>query len=113
MAQGPQGQWNAERPWPTAGTGANNAASWVPKPETETEAPTVTEDMEHVDLEAKVWAGSVKSFNQDKGWGHIECAETFKYFGKDIFLLKSQLPGPASTIGKGTCVNFRITDNGR
>merc|ERR1719189_256406 len=83
MAQGPQGQWNAERPWPTAGTGANNAASWVPKPETETEAPTVTEDMEHVDLEAKVWTGSVKSFNQEKGWGHIECAETEQMYGKD------------------------------
>jgi len=113
MAQGPQGQWNAERPWPVAGTGASGPAGWGAKSEMETEAPTLTEDMEHVDLESKVWTGSVKSFNQDKGWGHIECAETFKYFSKDIFLLKSQLPGPTSNIGKGTRVNFRISDNGR
>jgi len=99
MAQGPQG--------PSA------AAGWGAKSEMETEVPTVPEDMEGVDFESKVWTGSVKSFNQDKGWGHIECAETFKYFGKDIFLLKSQLPGPAAAIGKGTRVNFRITDNGR
>ena len=56
--------------------------------------------------------GVVKSFNSIKGWGHIECPETFERWGKDVFLLKDQLRG-SSRVSKGDRVSFRVTDKGR
>merc|ERR1719387_264300 len=35
--------------------------------------------------------GTVKAFNEEKGWGHITCANTQAMFGKDMFLLRSAL----------------------
>jgi len=60
---------------------------------------------------AKAYTGAIKSFNPEKGWGHIECPETFALYGKDIFLLRSQLN--EVTPNKGVQVSFTITDNGR
>lgn len=60
-----------------------------------------------------MYTGTVKSFNPDKGWGHIECEETFAHFGKDIFLLRSQLLGGVDKVQKGQPVTFGIADNGR
>mmetsp|Transcript_24647 Transcript_24647/g.70127 ORF Transcript_24647/g.70127 Transcript_24647/m.70127 type:complete len:428 (-) Transcript_24647:56-1339(-) len=57
--------------------------------------------------------GTIKSFNPEKGWGHIECPETFEQYGKDVFLLKSQLQGDVSVVAKGQIVSFCLTDNGR
>lgn len=54
----------------------------------------------------RIFEGSIKSFNQDKGWGHIDCAETRKLYGKDIFLLRSQLNG--AEVGPGDLVTFTI-----
>ena len=56
--------------------------------------------------------GVVKSFNHKKGWGHIECPETFERWGKDVFLLRAQLRG-SSRVSKGDRVSFRVTDKGR
>lgn len=61
----------------------------------------------------QVFSGTVKSFNPEKGWGHIECPETHELFGKDIFLLKSQLQGGLSVVQKGAAVTFSVTDSGR
>merc|ERR1712048_1240276 len=38
---------------------------------------------------AQIFYGTVKSFNEDKGWGHITCAETQAIYGKDMFVLRS------------------------
>mmetsp|Transcript_12649 Transcript_12649/g.40458 ORF Transcript_12649/g.40458 Transcript_12649/m.40458 type:complete len:356 (-) Transcript_12649:92-1159(-) len=59
-----------------------------------------------------VYVGSVKAFHADRGWGHIECSDTFQIYGKDIFLLRSQLQG-ATSVSYGTQVSFRTVDNGR
>ncbi|CAK0874769.1 unnamed protein product, partial [Prorocentrum cordatum] len=48
---------------------------------------------------AMAHTGVVKSFNQQKGWGFIECAETFHIAQKDIFVLKSSLPGGVAAPG--------------
>eukprot|EP00932_Pfiesteria_piscicida_P009613 SRR837773.20367.p1 GENE.SRR837773.20367~~SRR837773.20367.p1 ORF type:complete len:230 (+),score=65.12 SRR837773.20367:52-690(+) len=37
--------------------------------------------------------GTVKSFNESKGFGFIECQELFATFGNDVFLHHSQLGG--------------------
>lgn len=52
--------------------------------------------------------GVIKSFNLQKGWGFIECADTEQVYGKDIFVLKSSLPG--GTANKGDRVTFSIKD---
>jgi len=59
------------------------------------------------------YTGSVKSFNPEKGWGHIECEETFAHFGKDIFLLRSALLGGLLAVQKNQTVTFNIEDKGR
>lgn len=58
------------------------------------------------------YTGTVKSFNPEKGWGHIECPETHEHFGKDVFLLRGQLQG-VTLVSKGDSVQFQLTDNGR
>eukprot|EP00439_Symbiodinium_sp_Y106_P008739 s1668_g1.t1 len=52
------------------------------------------------------FTGVVKSYNPAKGWGHIECEETFKLFGKDIFLLKSRTGN--YTLARGSQVRFTV-----
>jgi len=58
------------------------------------------------------FSGVVKSFNQQKGWGFIECEETHSLYGKDIFVLKSALPG--GNAQPGQVANFDVVegDNG-
>lgn len=52
------------------------------------------------------FAGIVKSFNLDRGWGHIDCPETRAIYGKDIFFMRSQLNG--SMVNRGDSVLFRL-----
>ncbi|CAE7265146.1 cspLA [Symbiodinium natans] len=52
------------------------------------------------------YVGVVKSFNPAKGWGHIECEDTFKLFGKDIFLLRSRTG--SLTLARGSQVTFTV-----
>jgi len=58
---------------------------------------------------AEPHVGIVKSFNPEKGWGHIECDETFALYGKDMFLLRSQFVGMDS-VRKGDPVHFMVQD---
>jgi len=50
--------------------------------------------------------GTVKSFNEEKGWGHIECEAATQTYGKDVFLMKSALNGQEVLVG--ALVAFRI-----
>jgi len=52
--------------------------------------------------------GTVKSWNPEKGWGHIECAATQAMYGKDIFLLRSALGGGSANVMKGQQVRFGV-----
>jgi len=54
------------------------------------------------------YAGTLKSFNSQSGWGFIECPDTFQLYGKDMFVLKTSLPN--GRIEKGTAVSFGVTD---
>merc|ERR1712048_191722 len=55
---------------------------------------------------AQIFYGTVKSFNEDKGWGHITCAETQAIYGKDMFVLRSALAGVS--IKAGDTVSFGV-----
>jgi len=48
----------------------------------------------------------VKSYNDEKGWGHIQCQETEATFGKDMFFLRSSLNGASVT--RGSQVLFTV-----
>lgn len=50
--------------------------------------------------------GVVKGFNEEKGWGHIDCEAATKAYGKDVFLLRSSLNG--ETVGPGTLLSFKV-----
>jgi len=52
------------------------------------------------------YLGQIVDYNEEKGWGFIECKETQLIFGKDIFLLRSSLMG--NTVVTGDKVKFRV-----
>lgn len=54
------------------------------------------------------YAGTVKSFNPGKGWGFIECEETFTLYGKDVFVMRTGLPRGYAE--KGDQVKFTVFD---
>lgn len=54
----------------------------------------------------KPFYGVVKSFNPQKGWGLIDCRETFDIYGKDMFVLKTALPN--NHADAGTSVSFQV-----
>lgn len=55
---------------------------------------------------AEVYFGTIKSFNEEKGWGHISCDGTYKLYGKDMFLMRSALSG--ATCRPGSQVMFGV-----
>jgi len=54
----------------------------------------------------QVFYGTIKSYNSEKGWGHIDCDQTRHIYGKDMFVLRSQLSG--ARVAKGDQVEFRV-----
>ena len=56
------------------------------------------------------FAGVVKSFNLEKGYGFIRCDATFARYGKDVFLLERRLP---AGVVPGSRVSFRVVENRR
>ncbi|CAE8602353.1 unnamed protein product [Polarella glacialis] len=57
------------------------------------------------------YSGQVKTFNDGKGWGFIDCADTKAIFGSDIFFHRNDVSGAAA---QGTQVSFTVdTSNGR
>jgi len=52
------------------------------------------------------FVGTVKLFNQQKGWGMVSCELTQQIYHKDIFFMKSGVPG--GNISTGAKVRFAI-----
>ncbi|CAE8625436.1 unnamed protein product [Polarella glacialis] len=52
--------------------------------------------------------GTVRSYNDEKGWGHVECEAAKKAFGKEIFLLRSALGEASPTMQAGTMLGFKV-----
>lgn len=50
--------------------------------------------------------GILKSFSEEKGWGHITCDATGRLYGKDIFLMRGALNG--QTVQPGTLISFKV-----
>jgi len=59
----------------------------------------------------QVYVGSIKSWNPQKGWGHIACDTTFAIYEKDMFVMRSAIPGGHVTIGDQ--VKFSVVDGQR
>ncbi|CAK9097866.1 unnamed protein product [Durusdinium trenchii] len=57
-------------------------------------------------IEGPTYTGQIVDYNEEKGFGFIECKETQEIYGKDIFLLRSSLNG--LIVSTGDRVNFRI-----
>jgi len=56
----------------------------------------------------QVFFGTIKSYNAEKGWGHIECMQTQAVYGKDMFVLKSALQD-CPEVAPGDYVAFSVT----
>lgn len=54
------------------------------------------------------YVGTIKSFNEHKGWGHIACEQTFAIYGKDMFLLRSELNGQTVKVDNEVKFNVRM-----
>jgi len=67
-------------------------------------------------LAGRVFAGTLKRWNTERGFGHIECKETETMFGKDMFVLKSSFLGvgvnPESIIGSRLRFSLTAGRNG-
>merc|ERR1740121_1753108 len=73
---------------------------------------TNVRSMGHVD-EHQIYAGSVKLFNREKGWGFVTCDETQRLFNKDIFIHKKDLGGHIPTEGESVSFQVIISESGR
>jgi len=60
---------------------------------------------------ARTYIGSIKSFDEDKGFGFIDCAEIRNESGKDVFLLRSKLNGASVRVGDK--VSFTVEDSSK
>jgi len=56
------------------------------------------------DISEERYVGDIKSFNSQKGYGFIECAELFKQFQRDVFIHMNQFEGKKI----GDHVTFKI-----
>lgn len=54
----------------------------------------------------QLYFGVLKSFNEEKGWGHITCEATNKLYGKDVFLMRGALQGQLAQ--QGTLLSFKV-----
>lgn len=59
----------------------------------------------------QVYTGTVKSFNQEKGYGFIVCAETFGQYQSDVFFHKDQAKG--INIGDSAKFTLRLSLKGQ
>eukprot|EP00927_Polykrikos_kofoidii_P048904 TRINITY_DN43073_c0_g1_i1.p1 TRINITY_DN43073_c0_g1~~TRINITY_DN43073_c0_g1_i1.p1 ORF type:complete len:523 (-),score=103.32 TRINITY_DN43073_c0_g1_i1:169-1683(-) len=53
-----------------------------------------------------MYSGIISSYSPTKGWGFIECEQTMQAYGKDIFVLRSEIPG--GMLNKGDAVSFNV-----
>lgn len=56
--------------------------------------------------------GVIKSYDEEKGWGHIECEEARKTFGKDVFFMRDVLKGSTVSAGDAVVFNCEVTPKG-
>jgi hypothetical protein len=52
----------------------------------------------------------MKSVNAEKGWGHISCDATNKIYGKDMFIMKTQLDASGCVAEQTVC--FTVSGSG-
>jgi cold shock CspA family protein len=79
-------------PWPYGGYPS------VPTPAAATPA---------ADPSSTRFQGRIKSFNAEKGYGFIESAEAFQYYGRDVFLHKALI----GDLAVGAVVSFTVESN--
>merc|ERR1712203_472220 len=53
--------------------------------------PTPGQNVDGVETIGEEFVGTIKSFNAQKGWGFIECADLKAVYGNDVFLHHAQL----------------------
>merc|ERR1711865_1085660 len=57
---------------------------------------------------SQTYFGTIKNYNIERGWGHIECPQTKAIYGKDMFVLKSAIQQGAQDAVTGYYVSFTV-----
>jgi len=60
-----------------------------------------------------LFQGSVKNWNEQKGWGFISCQDTMNIYGKDIFLHVKELNGQQPLAGTPVHFGVAMSPDGR
>jgi len=58
--------------------------------------------------QSQTFVGTVKRFDEDKGWGFIDCEGSKAIYQKDIFLHKRVFSDPMHAVHAGDQVMFRV-----
>merc|ERR1712232_258016 len=62
----------------------------------------------------EMYAGTVKQFHDEKGWGFIACDETRQIYSKDIFLhFKELATGFSPNVGDPVQFSVQLSKDGR
>mmetsp|Transcript_91219 Transcript_91219/g.254763 ORF Transcript_91219/g.254763 Transcript_91219/m.254763 type:complete len:531 (-) Transcript_91219:303-1895(-) len=64
------------------------------------------------DLYRPQYRGKVRSFNEQKGFGFIECQETVKAFGRDVFIHRQQMAEAGLRIGQDVIFEVELNKSG-
>lgn len=89
--------------------------SWGPATASKTKwrrPPADGEDAQDAEEEQEWFVGQVKSYAPSSGYGFIECEDTYRQYGTDVFLHKTQVEqGLSNKARKGDAVRFCVTMN--
>merc|ERR1740138_1011422 len=61
--------------------------------------------------DGKTFSGQVIRFDENKGFGFIDCKETKEIYGRDIIMLRGFMDG--LTVSVGDVVSFKVEDGDR
>merc|ERR1712048_1103667 len=59
------------------------------------------------------FTGTVKSYNEQKGWGFIDCSEAKSIYKKDIFFHKREVEGVEFSVGDAVEFTIQLSSEGR
>jgi len=104
--------------WESGGCGGGGVRPWMTAPRSGPDLHGICAGMTSWDpppgsgppggSSSLVYHGTIKSFNDEKGWGHIECESTRQRFGRDMFVMRSAFRGCRVQVGDRVAFTFTM-----
>lgn len=71
------------------------------------------EAMPHGAYWNRQYVGKIRSFNQQKGFGFIDCQDTLRMFGRDVFVHRNQIAESGLHIGQDVLFEVELNESGQ